>query len=70
MTMNYFYKSQAVQYTFIRIPKVIVTGVNFSSLSITAKILYGLLLDRMSMSVKNKWIDAGSSAGHSAISST
>ncbi len=57
MTMNYFYKSQAEQYTFIRIPKALVTGENFSALSITAKILYGLLLDRMAMSVKNKWID-------------
>ncbi|MDD3417591.1 MAG: replication initiator protein A [Lachnospiraceae bacterium] len=57
MTMNYFYKSQAEQYTFIRIPKALVTGENFSTLSITAKILYGLLLDRMAMSVKNNWID-------------
>lgn len=57
MRMNYFYKSQAEKYTFIRIPKVLVTGEDFSSLSITAKILYGLLLDRMAMSVKNKWID-------------
>lgn len=57
MEMNYFYKSQGDQYSFIRIPKELVTGERFSSLSVSGKILYGMLLDRMAMSAKNKWID-------------
>ncbi len=54
---NYFYKEEADQYSFIRIPKLMVFGEDFSSLSISAKILYGMLLDRMSMARKNKWLD-------------
>ena len=56
--MNYFYKGQADQFSFIRIPKELVVGEAFSSLSVQAKILYGMLLDRMGMSYKNKWFDA------------
>ena len=58
MNTNYFYKHQGNQYDFIRIPKQLVTGEDFSSLSISAKILYGLMIDRMGMSSKNEWIDA------------
>lgn len=47
---DYFYKTQANQFSFIRIPKELVTGEMFSSLSIPTKILYGIMLDRMSMS--------------------
>ncbi len=54
---QYFYRNEADKYGFIRIPKMLVVGEDFSSLSITAKILYGMLLDRMSMSTKNKWMD-------------
>ncbi len=54
---NYFYREEADQYGFIRIPKMMVVGEDFSSLSISAKILYGMLLDRMSMARKNKWLD-------------
>ena len=54
---DYFYRSEAEQFTFIKIPKLLVTGEDFSSLSISAKILYGLLLDRMAIASKNKWID-------------
>ena len=57
MEINYFYKSQVDQYNFIRIPKELVTGEIFPSLSVSAKILYGMLLDRMTMSMKNRWID-------------
>ena len=57
MKMNYFYGTQADQYNFIRIPKELVVGEGFSSLSGQAKILYGMLLDRMGMSYKNKWLD-------------
>lgn len=57
MEINYFYKSQVDQYNFIRIPKELVIGETFSSLSVSAKILYGMLLDRMAISMKNRWID-------------
>ena len=57
MKMNYFYGAQADQYNFIKIPKELVVGEGFSSLSVQAKILYGMLLDRMGMSYKNKWLD-------------
>ena len=57
MEFNYFYRSQMNQYSFIRIPKALVTEEIFSSLSISSKILYGMLLDRMTMAAKNKWFD-------------
>ena len=57
MKMNYFYGAQADQYNFIKIPKELVVGEGFYSLSVQAKILYGMLLDRMGMSYKNKWLD-------------
>ena len=48
---------EAEQYTFYRIPKVLFTAECFKSLSCEAKVLYGLLLDRMSLSIKNRWFD-------------
>lgn len=57
MEFNYYYGSQADQFSFIRIPKLMLTGNMFASLSIPAKVLYGVLLDRMSLSMKNGWFD-------------
>ena len=57
MRMSYFYGTQADQFNFIRIPKELVVGEAFASLSVQAMILYGMLLDRMGMSYKNKWMD-------------
>lgn len=57
MKFRYFYGSSADQYSFIRIPKLLITDNQFSELTIQAKMLYGLLLDRMAMSIKNKWVD-------------
>jgi hypothetical protein len=48
---------EAEQYTFYRIPKVLFTAECFRSLSCEAKVLYGLLLDRMGLSIKNRWFD-------------
>jgi len=59
---DYYYKSQANQFGFIRIPKELVTGDMFSSLSIPAKILYCMMLDRMSMPGKNKGFDNNNKA--------
>lgn len=55
--MNYFYEEQANQFNFIRIPKELVVGEYFSSLSVQSKVLYGVLLDRMGIAGKNKWFD-------------
>ena len=57
MEFNYYYGTEADQFSFIRIPKVLLKNETFRSLSIQAKVLYGLLLDRMSLSVKNHWLD-------------
>ena len=54
---EYFYGQQAESYTFYRIPKVMFTEERFKGLSCEAKVLYGLMLDRMSLSTKNGWLD-------------
>ena len=54
---DYFYGTESEQYSFYRIPRLLVTGERFKDLSIDAKLLYGLLLDRMAMSAKNGWYD-------------
>ena len=48
MTFNYFYGTEADQFSFYRIPKALFTDSYFKDLSSDAKILYGLMLDRMS----------------------
>ena len=57
MTLNYFYGDQAEQFSFYRIPKVLFTDDRFRSISAEAKVLYGILLDRMCLSQKNGWFD-------------
>ena len=54
---EYFYGQQAESYSFYRIPKVMFTEERFKGLSCEAKVLYGLMLDRMSLSTKNEWLD-------------
>jgi hypothetical protein len=54
---NYFYGNQAEQFSFYRIPKRLFTDPTFSQLSSDAKVLYGLMLDRMSLSLKHEWKD-------------
>ncbi len=54
---DYHYGIESVQYTFLRIPKVLITEPHFRILSTDAKLLYGLMLDRMSLSIKNDWVD-------------
>ena len=55
---NYFTGGQAELFSFYRLPKVLFTDPQFRSISAEAKILYGLLLDRMSLSAKNGWLDS------------
>lgn len=54
---DYFRGMEAEQYSFYRVPKVLFTAECFKSLSCEAKVLYGLMLDRMSLSIKNRWFD-------------
>ena len=54
---EYFYGSQAEQFSFYRIPKVLFTDEAFTDISVEAKVLYSFMLDRMSLSVKNCWFD-------------
>ena len=57
MKFNYYYGAQADQFSFIRIPKIMLIDSTFQPLSIAAKVLYGVLLDRMTLSMKNSWLD-------------
>ena len=57
MDFNYYYGNQADLFNFIRIPKVMLTDAVFSDLSLQAKVLYSVLLDRMALSRKNSWFD-------------
>ena len=54
---DYFYGIQSEQFAFYRIPKVLFTDDRFRVLSAEAKTLYGILLDRVTLSAKNGWID-------------
>lgn len=56
--LDYYYGQEAEQYSFYRIPKALFTDERFRRISAEAKVLYGLFLDRMSLSVKNGWMDA------------
>ena len=55
--MDYFYNTQAEQFASVEIPKEILTGENFSSLSASAKMLYAVLLDRMGEAKRHNWYD-------------
>ena len=57
MAFHSFYRQQADMYSFIYIPKFLMTERIFSGIQNTSKIIYGFLMDRMKMSVKNQWID-------------
>ena len=54
---DYYHGTEAEQYTFYRVPKILFTDEYFKCISCEAKILYGLMLDRMSLSIKNQWFD-------------
>lgn len=54
---DYFYGDESEQFSYYRLPRLLVTGQRFKNLSTDAKLLYGLLLDRMSLSAKHGWYD-------------
>ena len=57
LNLDYYYGAEAEQFSFYRIPKALFTQPCYQGVSMEAKVLYGLLLDRMSLSVRNGWMD-------------
>ncbi len=54
---RYFTGQEADMFSFYRVPKLLITSEYFKSISCEAKLLYGMALDRMSLSLKNHWLD-------------
>ncbi len=54
---DYYYGAESEQFSFFRVPKVLFTDGKFKGISSDAKILYGMMLDRMSLSRQSGWID-------------
>ncbi len=54
---NYFYGDEAEEFIYFKIPRLLITDQKFKHVSTDAKLLYGMLLDRMGLSVKNNWCD-------------
>ncbi len=57
LQFTFFYGAEAEQYSFYRIPKTLFSDKRFKAVSMEAKVLYGLMLDRMSLSIRNGWLD-------------
>lgn len=58
MVLDYFYGQAEGRFSFFRIPKALFQDERFQNLSTDAKTLYGILLDRTSLSAKNDWLDS------------
>lgn len=57
MRDGYYYGTQAVQFSFFMVPKILLSAPPFRGLSMEAKMLYCIAMDRMSLSAKNGWLD-------------
>ena len=57
MSYDYFYGQSGELFSYFRIPKALFQDHRFRQISTDARTLYGILLDRMSLSVKNGWLD-------------
>lgn len=57
LKFDYYYGVEAEQFSFYRVPRLLIKDEYFKGLSSDAKLLYGLMLDRMSLSIKNGWLD-------------
>ena len=55
--LPYYYGYEAEQFSFYRIPKQLISDERYRGVSVEAKLLYGLMLDRMALSLKNGWLD-------------
>ena len=56
-SFDFFYGKESERLNFITIPKLLLKDERFKNISSEAKILYGCLLDRNSLSQKNGWVD-------------
>lgn len=54
---DYYYGVEAEQFSFYRVPRALIKDNRFKGVSSDAKLLYGLMLDRMAMSMRNGWLD-------------
>lgn len=54
---DYYYGDESNQFSFFRIPRQLITDTKYKGLSTDAKLLYGLMLDRMGLSQRNGWYD-------------
>lgn len=54
---DYYYGVEAEQFSFYRVPRALIKDNRFRGVSSDAKLLYGLMLDRMAMSMRNGWLD-------------
>ena len=57
LKFDYYYGAEAEQFSFYRVPRLLIKDRRFKGLSSDAKLLYGLMLDRMALSMKNGWFD-------------
>ena len=57
LKLEFYYGQEAEQFTFYRLPKALITDSRFKDISNNSKLLYGLMLDRMSLSVRSGWFD-------------
>ena len=57
LDLDFYYGREAEQFTFCRLPKVLITDSRFDGMSNNSKLLYGLMLDRLSLSKKRGWLD-------------
>ena len=55
--LDFFYGDEAEQFSYFRIPRLLITSPRFNGISVEAKLLYGLMLDRMGLSYKNGWLE-------------
>lgn len=62
MKLDYFYGQECEQFIFYRIPKILFTEPTLKEMSTDAKVLYGLMLDRMELSMRNGWFDKSNRA--------
>ena len=58
LKFDYYYGIEAEQFSFYRVPRILIKDKRFKELSSDAKLLYGLMLDRMAMSMRNGWLDS------------
>ena len=54
---DYFYGDESKEFSYFRIPRLLISNARFKNVSVEAKLLYGLLLDRMGLSSEHGWYD-------------